>query len=266
MKKGLVLLAFCLTSLYHFAQTIAFSDDFESGLGNWTINIQDTSHVNAAVSEFAPGWIIVQDTGSNHAAGATSYFTAPGKANRWLISPAINLGSFGNTLSWQARSYDPSYPDGYRILVSDTTNDVSPFTDTVSLILQEYEDWTTRTYNLSVSGYVDETIYLAFIIDSYDMFKLYFDNIKVIVDDPAGVAEQNKIEWALYPNPATTSIHISATDQIKDYRIISVTGELISNSILNGNSIDISALQQGTYFLEIRNVNNAVDRKRFVVR
>lgn len=266
MKKGLALIALCCTTLYNFAQTVAFSDDFQSGLGNWTINIQDTSHVNSAVSEFAPGWIIVQDTGSNFAAGATSYFTVPAKANRWLISPAINLGSFGNILSWQARSYDPSYPDGYRILVSNTTNDISAFTDTVSLILQEYEDWTTRTYNLSDSGYVDETIYVAFIIDSYDMFKLYFDNIKVVTEDPAGVDENTKIEWALFPNPTTTTIHISSADEIKDYRIISLTGEIIKSDKLTGNAIDVSALNSGTYFLEVRNVNNVVDRKRFGIR
>lgn len=266
MKKGLALIALCCTTFYNFAQTVAFSDDFESGLGNWTIQIEDTSHVNSTVSEFAPGWIIVQDTGSNHAAGATSYFTVPGQANRWMISPAISLGAFGNILSWQARSYDPSYPDGYRIFVSNTTNDISSFTDTISNILQEYEDWTTRTYNLSDSGYVNETIYLAFIIDSYDKFKLYFDNIKVVIDDPAGVAENNKIEWALYPNPTTTTIHISSADEIKDYRIISLTGEILKSDKLYGNQIDVSALNAGTYFLEIRDLNNAVDRKRFVVR
>lgn len=266
MKKGILLFALSAVATYNYAQTTVFSEDFESGLSNWTIQIEDNFTVDTSVYEYAPGWIIVADpSGSTDSvAAATSFFTTPGKANRWLISPPITVGSFGNIISWNARSFDPSYPDGYRILVSNTTNDISAFTDTISLILQEHEEWTTRSVNLSDSGYVDETIYIAFILDSYDMFKLYLDDISMVVEDPVGLNEKIALEWTVYPNPTEGILTIQADADLKDYRIVTMNGQIVGSGILDNPSISVSDLQSGTYFLEVRTQENVVYRKRFV--
>lgn len=268
MKKGILLFALSAITSYNYAQTTVLSEDFQSGLSNWTIQIEDTFTVDTSLSEYAPGWIIVADPigSTDSVAAATSFFTEPGKANRWLISPPIALGAFGNIISWNARSFDPSYPDGYRVLVSNTTNELSAFTDTISLILQEYEEWTTRSVNLSDSGYVNETIYVAFILDSYDKFKLYLDSITMVIDDPVGLNEELALEWALYPNPVENILTIQSESDLKDYRIITMNGQIVGSGVLEDKSVSVSGLQAGTYFLEVRTQGNAVYRKRFVKR
>lgn len=266
MKKGILLFALSALTNYNYAQTTVFSEDFESGLDNWTIQIEDAFTVDTSLAQFAPGWIIVADPigSTDSVAAATSFFTTPGKANRWLISPPIAVGSFGNIISWNARSFDPSYPDGYRVLVSNTTNDVSAFTDTISLITQEYEEWTTRSVNLSDSGYVDQTIYVAFILDSYDMYKLYLDDISMVIEDPVGLNEEIALKWALYPNPANDILNIQSDSDLKDYRILTMNGQIVGSGTLDNQSISVSDLQSGTYFLEVRTQENAVYRKRFM--
>lgn len=266
MKKGILLFALSALANYNYAQTTVFSEDFQSGLSNWTIQIEDTFHVDTTVYQYAPGWIIVADPigSTDSVAAATSFFRTPGKANRWLISPPIAVGSFGNIISWNARSFDPSYPDGYRVLVSNTTNDISAFTDTITLIQEEYEDWTTRSVNLSDSGYVDQTIYVAFILDSYDMYKLYLDDITMVIEDPVGLNEELALEWALYPNPTEDILNIQSESDLKDYRIVTMNGQIVGSGIFEDKSISVSDLQSGTYFLEVRTQENAVYRKRFV--
>ena len=58
--------------------------------------------------------------------------------------------------------------------------------------------------------------------------------------------------FTIYPNPASDVIHIhGVTSPIKNTLIYSVTGQLMQSAPLNSETINISNLQSGIYFLEI---------------
>lgn len=61
-------------------------------------------------------------------------------------------------------------------------------------------------------------------------------------------------EFSIYPNPAKNKIKISGLKKISNYTITNMLGAELSNGkIQNQNSIDISNLKKGIYFIEIEN-------------
>ena len=63
---------------------------------------------------------------------ARSWFEEIGKAKNYLITPAIPIADSNAILSWRSAPFQtPRYLDGYKVLISNTTNDIEAFTDTV---------------------------------------------------------------------------------------------------------------------------------------
>ena len=91
------------------------------------------------ISEFTSAWITTIDPidSTDTIAASTSYFSPAGTASRWLITPQLSLGAFGNYINWNARSHDPSFPDDYLVLVSTTDSQITSFTDTIGNINEE---------------------------------------------------------------------------------------------------------------------------------
>lgn len=248
------------------AQTIVFNEDFQQGIpGSWTIIVNDTSTVDSSVIEFAPGWIALADpeNTTDTVAGATSFFTEPAEADRWLITPAFTVGAYGNFIKWQARSHDPSYLDGYYVMVSTTDNQIASFTDTIATLGNENAEWTEREVDLVAKGFANQTIRVAFVLRSYDAFKLYIDDVEVRIDDPVGLEEQTAVDFALYPNPATEIITIKCEDAIS-IRIFQMDGQLVGEqSLLATQQVDIANLVAGTYLVEVV-TSNGIGRSRMV--
>lgn len=71
-------------------------------------------------------------------------------------------------------------------------------------------------------------------------------------------------KFKIYPNPATATVTISATD-VDSYKlnVTDLTGKTVMTTSLNGmeNNVDISALSSGAYFFELSS-----DNKREVVK
>ena len=153
--KILTFLSLLLLSVQIQAQTPILSTDFQSGIpSNYTLLNLDAAAPHPQVLEFASGWITTPDpeNSADTVAAVSSYFENADTANRWLITPALSLGSFGNFLHWEAKSHDPSYPDDYLVLVSTTTNDPTAFTDTIGSVQEENFEWTNREINLFTQG------------------------------------------------------------------------------------------------------------------
>jgi len=87
---------------------VIFNEDFQQGIpANFTMLNLDLNAPNAQVSEFNASWITVLDPENplDTLAAATSFFENPDTANRWLITPSISLGAFGNYLTWNANDF-----------------------------------------------------------------------------------------------------------------------------------------------------------------
>ena len=241
-----------LLAVQYQAQTPILSTDFQSGIpSNYTLLNLDAQAPHPQVLAYASGWITTPDPENNSdtVAAVSSYFENPDTANRWLITPALALGSFGNFFHWEAKSHDPSYPDDYLVLVSTTTTDPSAFTDTIGSVQQENFEWTFREVDLSAAGYNDSTIYIAFVLRTYDGFKLYLDDIEVRKEDPVGLNENPNLAFDIFPNPSQDFIYIksAASDQFIELR--DLNGQLLCTTAQS--FLSLTNFKPGPYFITI---------------
>jgi hypothetical protein len=260
----LILSAILALPLAASAQTVVLNEDFQQGFpSDWTLH-NDTNEVHSSVNMFTEAWIALPDpeNPTDTVAASTSYFTTPADADRWMVSPAVTLGAFGNYLSWKAKSHDPSFPDNYRVMIS-TSPDPASFTDTLADVLTESFLWQDREINLSELGFDNQTVYLAFILTTYDGFKLYLDDIVVRKDDPLAVPREELAVLRVFPNPCSDQLLISGEAEIEAVEICNAAGKIVLRE--NSTSVNTAALADGVYLARIRTSSGSVV-KRFVVK
>ena len=73
-------------------------------------------------------------------------------------------------------------------------------------------------------------------------------------------------ELTVYPNPASDVLNIAGwNNENMSYSIISSTGHTIfSGTYTGGNSIEISDLRKGVYFIQLVDGENNVQNKKFI--
>ena len=248
------------------AQTTVFTEDFQGGIpATWTIIVNDTNTVHSDVDQaYNAGWITVTDPENDldTIASATSYFETPAQASRWLITPSITLGAYGNIIKWEGKSQDPSFPDGYLVMISTTDTQIASF-DTLTNIYPEGENWTQRQINLSEEGYFSQPVHIAFVLRTYNAYKLYLDDISMVINDPVGLSELAQSSMTIHPNPASHSFSVKG-DTPENVRIYSTSGTLILDQQFQaGQSVDVSTLVNGTYIVELSG-EKGISRQRFV--
>jgi hypothetical protein len=239
------------------------------------------------------GWFAVQpfsdvDTTNNVAIGANSWFSSPAAASNWLISPSFTLRSH-DTLFWRsAPSQTPRYLDGYKVLISTTTNDDLAFTTTLFTAAEMTalgSDSTFSTYTFSsgfvhgqdgtyidpattsapilhtgrlrpfsqpLDAYAGQTIFIAFLQDSFDDNLISIDDFMIRGDaTPAGVIESsNEMSLNVFPNPSADMAQVNYNLSSETSVIISiydVTGKLIStdNKGVQSTGRHFSAINTG---------------------
>jgi len=235
-----------------FGQITVFETDFDNGIPSSMLLIDnDQNTPNIAVSEYNAPWICIEDptNPTDSVAASTSWFDPADTADRWMITPALALGSYGNSINWNAKSQDASFPDDYFILVSTTDSNLSSFTDTIGYIQQEDFEWIERSVNLSELGYDDQTIYVAFVLRTYDGYKLYLDDILVSKEDDASIDEENLVNVLIYPNPATESFTIDSEYGIDYVEIIDLSGKTLLKT--KESTIDSRFIESGAYMVKI---------------
>ena len=252
MNKLSVLYFFLLIFQLGKAQITLFSTDFQSGIpSNYSIVNNDGNIPFATMTPFIgqEAWISLEDPDStlNLVAASTSFFETADSADRWLISPQISLSTFGNYLTWKAKSHDPSFPDDYVVLLSTTGNLPADFTDTIGSVEQENFEWTNREVDLSSLGLNDSSIYVAFVLRTYDGFKMYLDDILVRGEDASSIEQQDEISVTVYPNPTNGILRVKTDVEIQKLEIFSVRGELLLSTFQS--EINLADLNAGSYFL-----------------
>lgn len=253
MVKYIFFLTLVLTFSKINAQVTLFNVDFQNGIpSNFSIINNDGLTPDPSVSEYTSAWISTIDPSNvtDSIAASTSFFSPIGTASRWLVTPKVKLGSFGNFIEWNARSQDASFPDDYLVLISRTTPTIAAFEDTIAKLSAEYVDWTTRIVDLSLKGFNDDSVYVAFVNKTNNGYKLYVDDIHIWKEDPASLIEVTNINTVdVFPNPSTDFIKISTIDAFKSATIYSLNGQEILTS--TNQKIDVHALENGVYFISI---------------
>ena len=248
------------------AQTQIYLEDFDNGIpmATYTLINNDGLSVDTSVTAFSDAWISLPDPldSTDTIVGSTSYFDPAGTADRWLITPAITLGSFGNILYWDGRSDDPSFPDGYFVLASKTDTQISSFTDTIAVVNAELATWNVHSANLSDFGLDGESVHIAFVNRTFDGFKLYLDSISIFIEDPVGLKEKQALSVEIGPNPTEDRLYLNLeADRI---RVFSLSGTQVA-TFEHTSEISVKSLPAGMYWLEIQD-GSAVAREKLIKR
>lgn len=263
MKNSLILGFIMLLVSSVNAQTTLLDESFSNGIpSDWTVVDNDGGVVDASVSTFTEGWI-GYETSFDTCAASTSFFQDSDSltiADDYLVTPPVNLLSFGSLLTWQSKSFDASYLESYYVLVSTTDNDINSFTDTIKIVNSAVPFWKSYSINLLDKGYADQTVYIAFKSASHDKFILGIDEVKLTTNDPANIEQNNENEFSIYPNPVVSTLFISIQNDA-DYLIYDQTGKLCLSDA--GNQIDVSTLNKGVYYISIKN-DSGIDQKLFI--
>lgn len=239
-----------LFSFHSFSQTPLLIEDFNSGIPTtWTVLNEDGLTPQSQVSEFTDGWISFVD-GSDTCAASTSYYDPAGQSEDYLITPKLSLATFSK-ITWEAKSFDSSFPDGYYVLISTTDSMPSSFTDTLLTVSSEAPYWTYHSIHLDVEGYANQDVFIAFRNFTNDGFILEIDNFEAFVSDFASVENEALPELSVYPNPAIETVSITLVNNDPfEIEIYNIDGKSIITTY--SHQIDVSSLESGTYFIVYR--------------
>ena len=72
-----------------------------------------------------------------------------------------------------------------------------------------------------------------------------------------------EFNFEITPNPTTHFLHINSSEKFESYEIVDVSGKMVLNSKLENQTIDVTALSTGIYFLKI-NSKEKFGIKKFI--
>ncbi len=94
------------------------------------------------------------------------------------------------------------------------------------------------------------------------------DNIYWTAGAVTGISNSITNSIVIYPNPATSFIHIQTDEILQEATIFNATGQQViqvKNSEIENNTIDISNLSEGYYYLVMTNFTGQKATKRLVI-
>lgn len=209
MKKNYFLAkAFAIVTFFGIssvANAQYFSDDFTSGLGQWTLEDRDGQVPNTNVAGYANAWNIAPnwDDATDSVAVSNSWYTPAGTADDWMITaqPIDLTTATAPRLAWEAKAQDASFPDGYEVYVVTTLSDITPTTTATPVfsVANEANAWTPHSVDLT--SFVGSSVYVAFRNNSTDQFLLGIDDVVVeeAPSDPDVLTTASPVEYTIYP-------------------------------------------------------------------
>lgn len=190
--------------------------------------------------------------------------------NDWLITPRLNLGRFPRLTFW-ARSHTADYGlERLKLYISTTGTQTENFTQIgPSPWISVPAQWTQ--YNITLSNWEEQDVWLAFQCCSWDAKILYLDDI-VVTGEGGWVPVQDefvqKIGFQVFPNPCRGGFHVDHSSRSKfSLSIHDIRGRKLysSKDIAQFNSAEHKlSLPAGIYFLKLEN-NAKSEVKRLVV-
>lgn len=198
------------------------------------IPLDNTAFVNYALSVYpnlySDGLLENPDYGVGwHYQKSLTYNAAEGQERLDILQSIIDL----------------YYPNGAP--TGNETADVCCMLDTVMIDMVDEEvivSGGVQPYEISID--TDGNVQTVTVVD--------FDGCEATLQSTSiDLPEEDMMQLNIYPNPASTEIYIDLTggnNEIETLRIVSIHGQLIYQS-QNANRINISALSEGMYLLQI---------------
>lgn len=244
-------------------EELPFFEGFENGLSACWTNLDNDGDGNT--------WTLTSAIGLTPHAGADAMYSASYNNNtgvlnpdNWLISPQLVIPAEGATITWFVAAQDPNYPaDHYELMISTGGAEVADFTSVFEEELTT-DAWSER--NVDLSSYAGQTIRFAFVHNNCP------DNYMMKIDDITVACDVNVDEYdshvAVYPNPAQSTITISASESIDNIQVINLAGQCVYTMNANDSHLqmNVNDLSNGIYFVKVKTVNGISTSKITIAR
>ncbi|MBR5983992.1 MAG: T9SS type A sorting domain-containing protein [Bacteroidales bacterium] len=188
-----------------------------------------------------------------------------GANNDWFITPAVIIGN-ATTFSFWARSANDRYGlEQFKVGISSDdenytlidSNGNSSSTNSSAPV-----EWTQFSYNLS--QYAGQTMYLAIICVSEDVFAFFIDDISITGIQSAPSESTENVH--IYPNPAKDIVSISLPVDNAQIDIVNILGQIVKsvNTTSANETISLEGMERGMYFFSIKMQDKTITKKVIV--
>jgi len=252
MKNLLIAVVLIVFSLRLNAQTVLLEEGFYNGIPEtWSVVDADGQTPDSSISFINEAWVAYESVFDTCAISTSYYAGSSNQSMDYLISPKLNLLSFGHILSWESKSFDANYLESYYVLLSTTDSLPESFSDTLMMVSEDSPFWKTHSVNLFLGGFADQPVYIAFRNASTNEFILGIDNVKLTTNDVASISAASDNPVEVYPTPVLNTLNINLPSG-SAYSIYNAHGEPVSQGLLENAKIDVADLPSGVYFLEYK--------------
>lgn len=289
MKKKLLFLSFLLVSLASQAQNLiteGFDDITTLGAGGWLTSNQANNVGSTTWFQGNP------DVFSSYSGATDSYIganfnsrTGSGRISTWLFTPVMTGLQNGDIISFYTRTTEnpATFPDRLELRISTDATEVMPsgpnnvgsftllaLSVNSGLTTTDYPGvWTQFIYTISgLSGPTNGRIALRYHVTNGGPSGTNSNYIGIddfSVDRVLSTDSFFKNNFSLYPNPVNNVLNVVVKNEmtINNLSITDLNGRVVSSSSSVINSIDVSDLSSGVYFISIE-TNEGKGTAKFV--
>ena len=93
-----------------------------------------------------------------------------------------------------------------------------------------------------------------------------FDNflVECTACTTASISDQKAFEFSVYPNPSTNFLNVKTQENLSSLQVLDILGKSIITKKDVKETLDISTLNKGVYFLKLISDNGLISTKRFI--
>jgi hypothetical protein len=260
MKKHILFIVSFL-SFSGFSQTY-YLEDFDGipgptagGPGTYTfapgflLRNVDNRTPSATVSYVNEAWERREDFQNNvvdSVAFSNSFYSPVGAANDFMWTPAQTILP-NTTLFWNAKAYDPAFPDGYevRIMTVAPTGGTgaigNQLTSSTVIFSTAAENTTWTTHSVPLSAFTGQTVYIGFRNNSNDKFILVIDDIelRVITNHDLEAITPAQNPYTIAPaNQLTTPQNFKLEAVIRNNGMLAMTNVAMSCQVIKDGVLE----------------------------
>lgn len=242
--------------------TYLLNEDFESG---------DLGCFTAYDMYGDQSWHVASYNGNQYAY-MNGYFQGSSYDNEdWLIS--CRLSGMYRTITLQfmnAMNYT-GFP--LELMISTDYDGVSEPSEFEWELITDMFDWSTGGYAWTYSGerditnYTGEYFYFAFVYKSTstEAAAWEIDDVKVIAKEPLSVTENTNAQLVLSPNPAREQV-VCTLESDAQVSVFDMMGRKLSemHAAAGEAQLNVSQLENGVYFVNVRYANGSTAVSKFV--
>ncbi len=127
--------------------------------------------------------------------------------------------------------------------------------------------WETISFDFSEEGdltFESVTLFMNFNVLGETDQTYYWDNL--VQGEPLDVTQNDLVDIAMYPNPATSVVTLDASQEIATIQIMNLLGQTVSTVEVNNTSstVNVSQLRTGVYIANVLFSNGRVQTMKFV--